>query len=183
VNALAPRGDPFTTLDGQTLWLRPICPDDADALRRGFARLTPEQVRQRAFRRMAELSVEAAERLATVDPAIGAAYVVTDADGEVRAEARLYVDASHYGAEFALVVDPSLTGRGVGRALMQRLLAEAAARGLHVLWGDVLTDNAVMLDFVRQLGADRQAVPDDPGIVRVSFRLRESHTIPTQPSP
>lgn len=173
----APRGDAFTTFDGQILWLRPICPDDAEALRRGFARVTPEQVRQRAFRSIAELSMEAAERLATVDPASEAAYVAVDAAGEIRGDARFYIEAGQR-AEFALIVDPSLVGLGVGRALLQRLLAEARRRGLAQLWGSVLTGNAGMLDLARRLGAERAAVADEPGRVRVSFDLADARSDP-----
>lgn len=174
VKAHAPVGaEAFRTLDGRTLWLRPVRPDDAEALRRGFARLTPEQVRLRVFHRMNELSPEMAELLANVDPDRGAAYVATDADGEIRGEARIYVDRTLDSAEFALVVDPDLTGKGVGRALMRRLIAESRRRGLSDLWGIVLTENTTMLDFAARLGAEREPVAGDSGTLRVRFDLRD----------
>ncbi len=171
-----PLGTPFATSDGRTLFLRAIRRDDTDALRRGFARLTPEQVRLRVFHRMNDLSPEAAERLCNVDETAGAAFVATDADGEIRGEARMYVDATGERAEFALVVDPTLVGLGVGHALMQRLLAEARRRALSELWGSVLTENATMLDFASGLGAERIAVAGEPDLLRVSFDLGDVHT-------
>lgn len=168
-------GTPFTILDGRTLFLRAIRRDDTDALRRGFARLTPEQVRLRVFHRMNDLSPEAAERLCNVAEASGAAFVATDADGEIRGEARLYVDSSGKRAEFALVVDPALVGRGVGHALMQRLLAEARRRDVSELWGSVLIENATMLDFASRLGAEREAVAGEPDLVHVRFDLGNAH--------
>ncbi|MFI4968649.1 MAG: GNAT family N-acetyltransferase [Lysobacterales bacterium] len=158
--------------DGRELTLRPIRPDDVDALQRGFTRLAPEQVRQRVFHRMTELTRETAELLCTVHPARGAAWVAVDADGEIRGEARLHIGAGATTAEFALVVDPELVGHGVGRALMQRLLDEGRRRGLRELWGSVLADNSLMLDFVNALGARRDAVPGEPDLVRVHFNLR-----------
>ncbi|MFC5491280.1 GNAT family N-acetyltransferase [Dokdonella soli] len=166
-------GEAFTTADGRTLFLRPIRPDDVEALRRGFARLTPEQVRQRVFHRMTELTPDVAELLANVDPDKGAAYVATDAEGEIRGEARLYVDTNVEGAEFALVVDPELTGQGVGRTLVRRLIDESRRRGLSELWGFVLAGNGLMLDFASRLGAKREAVPEEPDLVRVHFDLRD----------
>jgi len=68
-----------------------------------------------------------------------------------------------------VTVDPSFTGRGIGRALMQRLLDDARRRGLRTIWGDVLADNSAMLDFVKRIGAKREFVPDEPGVIRVSF--------------
>ena len=162
----------FRAEDGAPLVLRPIRPDDADALRRAFARLTPDQVRLRLFHRMNELTEEAAERMTSVDPATTIAYVVVDVDDEIRAEARLHIDAVTDSAEFAVAVDPAFTNQGIGWRLMQRLLVEARRRELHELWGDVLAENQTMLDFAKALGADRQFRADDPGITRVSFDLK-----------
>lgn len=165
------RGEPFHTIDGQTLWLRAIRPDDAEALLRGFARLTPEQIRQRVFHRLNELSSQMLHLLTHVDPARGAAFVVSDAEGEIRGEGRLYVDRTLDSAEFALIVDPSLTGKGIGRALLQHLLDESRRRGLAELWGMVLTGNTAMLDLAQRLGAERQTIPDELDTVRVRFDL------------
>src|SRR5690606_15648650 len=100
--------------DGHTLWLRPVRADDVEAMQRGFARLTPEQVRLRVFHSMNGLSREMAERLCNVDPASQVAFVAVDADGEIRGDARFHTARGTARAEFAIVVDPSLTGRGVG---------------------------------------------------------------------
>jgi len=174
IAAHTPAGEPFTTTDGRALILRPIRPEDADALRRAFARLTPEQVRLRLFHRMNELTAEAAERMTTIDPATTIAYVIVDADGEIRAEARIHIDAVTDTAEFAVAVDPDFTNLGLGRRLMQRLVEDARGRGLYELWGDVLAENHTMLDFVKALGAERRTRADDPGVLRVSFRLRDA---------
>ncbi len=165
------RGEPFSTIDGQTLWLRTVRPDDVDAIKRGFERLTPEQIRLRVFHRMSELSPQMLHLLANVDTEKGAAYVATDAEGEIRGEARLYVDHTLDSAEFALIVDPSLTGKGVGRTLMSQLLVESRRRGLRELWGLVLTENTAMLDLAARLGATRAAVPGELDTVRVQFDL------------
>lgn len=159
-------------MDGRRLRLRPIRPDDAAALQRGFARLTPEQVRQRTFHRMNELSDEAAHRLANVDP-LTAAFVVVDDDGELHGEARLHVEGDGGVAEFALVVDPEMLGVGIGSALMRRLFEEARRRGLRELMGTVLAQNSLMLELAHRLGANRETVADEPDVVRVSFDLRK----------
>lgn len=177
-----PRAEPFTIADGRTLFLRPVRPDDAAALRRAFARLTPEQVRLRVFHRMNELSEEAAQRLTHFDPETTVAYVVVDAGGEIRGEARIYIDRITDTAEFAVAVDPSFTDQGIGRFLMQRLLKEGRRRRLYEIWGDVLAENARMLDFARMLGAERTRRADDPGVMRVSFRLAPSAKSPRSPA-
>jgi acetyltransferase len=164
------RGDAFTTLDGRHLYLRAIEPEDADALRRGFARLTPEQVRLRTFHRIAELSPEIVDRLTRIDPQTASAYVAVDDSGEIRGDARLAFDPVTGTAEFGVVVDPGYTGQGVGWQLMQKLIEDARVRGLEEIWGDVQARNTTMLDFMQQLGAERHALPDEPGLIRVSLR-------------
>lgn len=161
----------FATADGRMLTLRPIRTGDAAALRRGFARLTPEQVRLRTFHRIAELSPAAAERLTRIDPDTTTAYVAVDAGGEIRAEARLFADAVADAAEFGVAVDPAFTRQGLGRRLLEKLTDDARRRGVRELWGDVLAANQPMLEFVRRLGARTAFVPDEPGVVRVTFDL------------
>lgn len=168
------RGDAFTTPDGRRLVVRTIEPGDADALRRGFARLTPEQARSRTFHRIAELSPEMAERLTRIDPETTTALVVVDADGEIRGDARLHVDAVTESAEFGVAVDPGYTNQGIGWRLMQRLFEDAKRRGLHELWGDVLAENHTMLDFAKAMGAERRPLEDEPGVIRVTFRVRDA---------
>ncbi len=170
-SATPARGRAFRVADGRQFRLRAIHPSDVDRLQRAFARLTPEQVRQRTFHRMNALSTEAATRLAQVNPAQGAAFVVVDDEGEIRGEARYYVDPEHPSAEFAVVVDPTLFGLGIGGALMRRLFSSARRRGLTQLWGSVLPQNTQMLDFARNLGARRESIADEPDLVRVRFAL------------
>ncbi|MEP7041899.1 MAG: GNAT family N-acetyltransferase [Dokdonella sp.] len=169
----APVGEPLLAHDGRQLLLRAIQPGDAAALRRAFARLTPEQIRARFFYRMSELSEALAARLSDPDPQTTAAFVVVDADGaEIRAEARIYVDETTAAAEFAIAVDPAFTGQGLGRALMLRLIEESRRRGLAEMWGDVLAGNHAMLDFVRHLGlAPTIEHGDEASVVRVRFAL------------
>ena len=171
VSRARPRGRAFTTSDGRHLRLRPLRTDDVEALKRGFARLTPDQVRQRTFHRMNELTDEAAQRLAHVDKATAAAYVVVDDEGELHGEGRLHETAGGDSAEFALIVDPLMLGVGIGRALMRRLISEGRRRGLRNLWGTVLADNALMLEFAHRMGAVRESVPGEAGVVRVIFDL------------
>lgn len=163
--------DVFTTDDGRTFRLRPIQASDADALVRAFTRLTPEQIRLRVFHRLGALSPRVAAWLCSPDPATANAFVVTDAQGEIRGDGRFYIDADRAGAEFGVIVDPAVIGIGIGRVLTQRLIEAARARGLPELWGLVLAENVSMLELARQLGARVEAAPGEPGVLRVAFRL------------
>jgi phosphinothricin acetyltransferase len=54
--------------------------------------------------------------------------------------------------EHSLYVDRGHRGRGVGRALLEALVAEARGRGLHVLVGGIDSANAASIALHRKLG-------------------------------
>lgn len=155
--------------DGRRFILRPLRPDDVDALRRAFLRLTPEEVELRFFYRSRELPASVQAQVRSLDPACDAAFVIDDR-GEIRAVADLHAD--HPGAreaEFGLIVGKAISGHGLGKLLLQRLLDEARRRGLAKLRGSVRTDNTRMLELCRDLGATTAVDPDDPYIRSVTF--------------
>lgn len=170
-----PLGEMFQTRDGVDVLLRPIHPSDVDALIRAFSRMTQEQVRLRVFHVLTELAEPVARHMCRNDSDKVAAFVVTDADGrEIRGEARVHLDSVTESAEFAIALDPEFVGRGVGYALMTRLIETSRSRGMQEIWGDVLVENAAMLDLGERLHFIRKPVPGDPGIVRLTLDLGAS---------
>ena len=60
--------------------------------------------------------------------------------------------AYKYSAEHSVYVDPRFRRRGIGRRLMEAVVAEAATRGLHILVGGIDATNAASIALHRQLG-------------------------------
>lgn len=168
-------GEEIRTRDGQALRLRHIHPDDVAALQRGFARLTPEEIRMRFLHTLTELPDQLAERLCRLDPDQEVAFVLADPPGtpdpEIHAVARAYIDPNTDSAEYALVVRKALTGQGLGLLLMRRLIDACRARGVHEIWGDVLTENHAMLRLCDRLRFKRDSVFHDPTLTRVRLTL------------
>lgn len=166
-------GDPqiVHTDDGRSFVLRAMRPDDLDALRRAFRRLTPEEVELRFLHRSRELPAFIENEVRELDPARDTAFVLDDG-GEIRAVADLHVEPSDPSqAEFGLIVGQAIAGHGLGRLLMQRLLTEARQHGL-TLNGIVRRDNRRMLDLCRALGGTAAVAPDDPTLMTVRFDPR-----------
>lgn len=154
---------------GRQFILRPLRTDDVAALRRAFLRLTPEEIEFRFFYRSHELPASVTAQVRDLDPARDAAFVIDDA-GEIRAVADLHAEQPNAReAEFGLIVGKAISGHGLGKLLMQRLLAEARRRGLAWLRGSVRADNARMLELCRDLGATATSDPGDPSIRSVTF--------------
>lgn len=155
--------------DGRSFVLRPLHPDDLEALRRAFLRLTPEEIEYRFFYRSRELPASVQTQVRGLDPARDAAFVVDDGR-EIRAVADLHMQRPDaHDAEFGLIVGKAVSGHGLGRRLMLWLLDEARRRGLTALRGSVRADNARMLELCRDLGATIAPDPDDPGVRDVRF--------------
>ena len=175
--ALAPPldGEVVRTRDGRDLVLRPIHPDDTDALRHGFADLTHEEVRLRFLHPMNELTEASARRLCDIDVSTEIALILLDPANTggpaIRAVARVYIDPATLAAEFAILVHHDFGGQGLGTLLMRRLVDACRQRGVVEIWGHVLSDNVGMLEMVAHLGFEKHGEFHEPGIVRVRLDL------------
>lgn len=164
---LIPETERLRLEDGRSFLLRPLRADDLEALRRAFLRLTPEEIEYRFFYRSRELPASVQAQVRGLDPACDAAFVVDDGS-EIRAVADLHTSNPHdRDAEFGLIVGKAISGHGIGKRLMLKLLEAARDRGLVALHGSVRADNARMLALCRELGATITPEPEDPRVLCV----------------
>ena len=173
--AIAPYPDELAqpwTSGGQNLMVRPLRPEDADAHAAFFKRLSPTDIRFRFFSAMNELSPERMARLTQIDYEREMAFIAVRQDaGETVGVARLVSDTEGRAGEFAIVVQPDMKGHGLASHLMRRLIDWARDRGLQEVVGQILSDNATMLAFVRHLGFEVHRLPDDPEVMEARLRL------------
>ncbi|MFZ1390402.1 MAG: GNAT family N-acetyltransferase [Dokdonella sp.] len=165
--------EPIFLDDGTLLLLRPIAPGDVDALMRAFKRMTPEQVRARVFHALSELPEPVARSMCRIDPDHAVALVATDPNGaEIRGEARVHFDLITESAELAIAIDPDYTGRGLGRILIERLIAASRAHAMREIWGDTQAGNNAMLALTTRLGFSHRRQSDDATLVRFQLDLQ-----------
>ncbi|HET9945899.1 MAG TPA: GNAT family N-acetyltransferase, partial [Actinomycetes bacterium] len=154
--------------DGGTAHLRPIRADDADRLRRFYARLSDETIYFRFFSLMRELSDKDVEHFTVVDHHDRAALIATVGDemiGVVRYE-RLDKDT----AEVAFNIEDAHQGRGIGSIFLEHIAAAARERGISTFVADVLPANRKMLHVFEEAGYVVDQEFED-GVVRLSFQL------------
>lgn len=154
---------------GEALIIRPIRPEDAEAHAAMFARLTPEDVRYRFFSSIRQLSPERIARMTQVDYDREMAFVAVRANGDTVGVGRLVCDGDT--GEFAVVVERSMKGKGIARRLMQRLIDWGRSQGMTAIVGQVLSDNAPMLAFMRKLGFSVHRSEEDPELVEARMDL------------
>jgi acetyltransferase len=164
-----------TLEDGRRFWVRPVVPEDEPAFQRNFARLTPEEIRLRFLAPIRQLSHVAAARFTQLDYDREMALVLTEpgqpGTTEIFGVAQIAADPDNETAEYAIIVQRDLTGLGLGRHLMERIIEVARKRGITELWGDVLRENAAMRGLCKRLGFKEHPEPDDATLVRVRLAL------------
>ncbi|HTZ08599.1 MAG TPA: GNAT family N-acetyltransferase, partial [Acidimicrobiales bacterium] len=158
--------------DGTTARLRPITPDDADALRAFHARLSQETIVLRFFGPHPRLSDTEVARFTHVDGTDRVA-LVAERGGELVAVARYDRSPGSDEAEVAFVVDDRFQGRGLGTILLEHLAAAARPRGVRRFVADTLSENHRMLRVFRDAGFARQFSRDSE-VMRVVLDIAPS---------
>ena len=157
---------------GRALTIRPIRPEDEPQHLAFLERLTAEDIRMRVFYSRRTLPRSELARLVQIDYEREMAFVAT-AVGEGGVEetlgtARAACDPDNEAAEFGVIVRSDLKGQGLGRLLMEALIAHLRQRGTRRLVGEVLLENRGMRALCQRLGFDERR---DDGLVRVTLAL------------
>ena len=138
---------------GERVLVRPIRPEDEATHRRLFARFRPEDVRFRFFHMIRALPESELARYTQIDYEREMAFIAIDpASREELGVVRAVMHPSGETADFALVVAPDAAGRGLGGALLAKLVRYLRGRGVAALTGRVLSDNHRMLDLAERAG-------------------------------
>lgn len=163
-------------LDGRSVTLRPIRPDDAPRLQEGFARLSQQSIYMRFLQAANALSDEQAQHLATVDYVEHMALVgAIQEDGIER-----LVAVARYGtiqgdepglAEAGVIVRDDYQGQGLGKMLMKRLLQYGRKHGVRKLVAAVHASNAPIQRFITKSGLPFEKKMLEPGVWEYRIRL------------
>jgi acetyltransferase len=151
--------------------VRPVKPEDEPAYHASFAMMSPEDVRMRFFAPMKQLPDDMAHKLTHIDYDHEMAFVMLrKPEGDLVGASRM-IEARNGRAEFAIVVRSDLKGRGIGRFLMKCLVDYAQTRHIHELYGDILSENLPMAEFMRGLGFALAPIPESEAIIRATLQL------------
>jgi acetyl coenzyme A synthetase (ADP forming)-like protein len=155
--------------DGGTVHIRPIRPEDGEALSAFHNRLSSETVYLRFFSPKPVLTPRDIERFTHVDNDRRVALVGL-LDGEIIGVARYDRIPGTTEAEVAFVIDDRHQGRGLGTIFLEYLAATGRARGITRFVADTLPHNVRMLDVFRSAGFRAEQAYAD-GVVRVTFPI------------
>ncbi|MFE7503938.1 GNAT family N-acetyltransferase [Promicromonospora sp. NPDC057488] len=163
--------------DGSTTHVRPIRPDDADALQRFQMAQSERSTYLRFFAALQRIPDRLLTQLVTVDHVRRAALVAvrpgTEHAEDIVGVTRYDVTDDQPGrrtAEVAFNIADALQGQGLGSVLLEHIAAAARERGVHRFIAEVLPQNRAMLGVFREAGYDVEQHLDD-GVVTVSVDL------------
>ncbi len=157
--------------------LRHLGPDDADELRAGFARLSPESRYRRFFSPMPRLSDPLLRRLTATDGHDHVALIAEtipyddEPPAPVGVARFIRLRDRRSAAEVAVTVVDELHGRGLGRLLLEAIAALAREGGVQTIVASVLAENAPMNALMRRLGRVA-ALRNERGVLVYEVPLR-----------
>lgn len=156
--------------------VRPLTSADRDELRLRYEALSSASRRLRFVSAPEHLSDALLTQLLDVDGDQRVAVVAVLADEPDTPGVGIARYVRHQRdpsvAEAAVTVLDAFQGRGIGTILLGELVSLARERGIVAFTGDVLWDNRVMLDALRDVGAT--VVPGEPGLASVRVELPAS---------
>jgi acetyltransferase len=157
---------------GERFLIRPIRPADAAEHDAFFHRLSPEDIRLRFFAAVHELTPAQLDKFTRLDYDRDMALIaVREETGQTVAVARLVRESDPLVAEIAVIVQHDLQGAGLATHLMRRLLAWAPLHGVHEVVGEILAENAAMIDLARHLGFRLRHLAEDQQIIEARLNL------------
>lgn len=160
--------------DGASIEIRPIRPDDRQALADGIRQMSPESRYRRFFAPVERLTEAQLTYLTDVDHHDHEALVAMEPGTERGIGVARFIrsESDPAVAEFAVAVADDWHARGVGTALLQRLTERAREEGVGRFSGTILEENRPMLDLADTLGEVR-VMERAAGAVEIEVDLPE----------
>jgi acetyltransferase len=162
--------------DGREVMLRPVRPEDEPTHHEFITRLSPEDSRFRFFHYVRSMPHTELARLTQIDYDREMAFIATrtgpDGEPETLGVIRAVADPTNEVAEFSVVVRSDTKRLGLATRMLQKLIEYCRNRGTGTLEGEVLADNAPMLEMMKNYPGFTLSDRNEEGTVRVSFRLR-----------
>jgi acetyltransferase len=161
---------------GRPLTLRPIRPEDEAQHLAFLERIEPADIRMRLFYTRRSIERSELARLTQIDYEREMAFVITaplPGDGEeTLGVVRAMVDPDNIEAEFGILMRSDMKGAGLGRRLMDKVIAFLRGRGTQRLVATVLAENDAMLVLADKLGFVQPDEQPEAGTRRIELALR-----------
>jgi len=165
---------------GRELLVRPIRPEDASAHREFFSKLAPKDIRFRFFGQVKELPHTQLARFTQIDFDREMAFIASGITPEGKSETlgvvRTMTDPNNECCEFAIIIRSDITGHGLGRFLLRKMIHYCTARETKKMVGQILNDNKPMLKLAKSLGFSILKIPGEE-VVEATLDLQGTEPV------
>lgn len=160
--------------DGSVVHLRPVRPEDEEALRQLHERASDRSIYLRYFTLNRDLGSRQSHHMAEAAPADDHVVLIAEAGGRFVGVGS-FEPMGDQAAEVAFLIDDAYHGRGLGTLLLEQLAALARDRGIRHLRAETLVENAAMLRVFANSGFS-QLRKIGGGVVELSLSTRYEPT-------
>lgn len=139
--------------NGTIVLIRPARASDVAGVQDIFYHLSQEDIYTRFFRGLRSLSASEAQRLCNVNYDTEVAFLAvtgTRENEKIVGSSCYFANLSTNMAEVAFMIAPEWQSMGVGKALQERMIEYAKARGLRGLTAVILSDNPKMVNLAKR---------------------------------
>jgi acetyltransferase len=162
---------------GRQATMRPIRPEDEAQHLAFLERVEPADIRMRLFYTRRTIERTELARLTQIDYEREMAFIVTvpaaeGAGEETLGVVRAFVDPDNVQAEFGILIRSDTKGAGLGRRLMDKIIAFLRGRGTQRLVATVLAENTPMLELCAKLGFHEGTDQPEPTVRQIEMALR-----------
>jgi acetyltransferase len=165
-------------LRGRRLLLRPIRPEDAQLYAQFIAGTDGPDILFRFFTLTRQLPAEDLARYTQIDYDRDMAFVAVGSSSgnadEIVGEVRAVRYPNGATAEFTILVRSDMKRHGLGRALLQKMIAYSKASGVEELIGQILPENEAMIALARSCGMEVEAQPGSVAVAHIDLRSERS---------
>ncbi|MBS3780080.1 MAG: GNAT family N-acetyltransferase, partial [Desulfovermiculus sp.] len=155
--------------------LRPIRPEDEHQHAEFINSLSQEDLRMRFFGFVHDFPHSQLAMMSQIDYDREMAFIATTQEGESKPKTlgvvRTFFDPDNIAAEFAIVVRSDLKVKGLGTALMDKMIRFCRSRETKELMAYTLRENRAMQALGKKLGFSIEKDPDDPETIKLSLAL------------
>jgi acetyltransferase len=155
--------------------LRPIRPEDEHQHAEFINSLSPEDLRMRFFGFVHDFPHNQLAMMSQIDYDREMAFIATTEEKGGKPKTlgvvRTFFDPDNITAEFAIVVRSDLKVKGLGTALMEKMIRYCRGRGTKELMAYTLRENRAMQALGKKLGFKIKSDPDDPETIIIVLEL------------
>lgn len=156
---------------GRDFLIRPVRPEDEPGYRAMLAKLDPKDLYLRFCQHFGgNIGNVPITPLVHIDYDRQMTFVA-ELDGEIVGAVELTSSPIDSAGEYSIIIRSDLKGCGLGRRLMERIIAYARAKGYSAVFGLVLWENHGMQQLCRRLGFAVKESEDSEEFLRVELMI------------